>query len=115
MVGNTMTQQSNGSRCMGLLFIIVPILALTFGTNEPALQTDQAAIVMTLMIVLGVIMLASSGRQTTTSTQSYSPTPQTTTPGSASSETQTVKFCPYCGAQITKPNAKFCAECGSQL
>ena len=47
-----------GEMLLGAIFLIVTILALLFGSNEPAMQTDNAAILMTAMIIIGIIMIA---------------------------------------------------------
>jgi len=47
-----------GEMFLGALFVIVTILALLFGSDEPAMQTDNAAILMTAMIIVGIIMIA---------------------------------------------------------
>ncbi len=104
---------------MGLILIIAPIMALLFGTDEPAMQTDQAALVLTGMIILGVIILANSRKKTsepipvssypTSSSQTGTITPASSVVHNAS------RFCPYCGAPVSNVDAKYCAKCGASL
>jgi len=51
-----MSQDAKGNKIFGIILIVVPIIALVFGGNEPAMQTDQAALVMTGMIFFGIII-----------------------------------------------------------
>lgn len=108
-----MAQDKNCGIALGLLLIVVPIFALFFGTDEAAMQTDQAALVMTAMIVLGIITIVNSkNKQDVSQTQpTHSPAPFTTNTQTA----QTASFCPYCGAQVTATDVMYCASCGKEL
>lgn len=110
-----MAQDKSCGIAMGLLLIVVPIFALFFGTDEPAMQTDQAALVMTAMIIIGVITIANSRNKQTVSQPTYV---TTQSPAPFVTDTQTVQkssFCPYCGAQVTTSGLRYCASCGKEL
>ncbi len=108
---NSMSQNNRGNMCFGIILIVAPIIALIFGSDEPAMQTDNAALVMTGMIVVGIIMLASSGKKKTqtvsTTTVYQAPIAQTISAPPA--------YCSHCGAPITLENAQYCASCGKQV
>ncbi len=109
-----MTQDKNCGTALGLLLIIVPILALFFGTDEPAMQTDQAALVMTAMIIIGVITIANSRNKQTVSQPTYV---TTKTPAPFATNTQAMKvlvICPYCGAK-TEQGIDKCQNCRADL
>ncbi len=110
-----MTQDKNCGTALGLLLIIVPILALFFGTDEPAMQTDQAALVMTAMIIIGVITIANSRNKQTVSQPTYVTTQAPTQFTTDTQAIHTSSFCPYCGAQITTSGVKYCTSCGKEL
>ena len=105
-----MTQNNNGAKVVGLILIAFPIIALLFGSNEPSMQTDQAAIVMTGMIFVGIITLANANKKSPTpnTTQHYQPIEPVT------QSSPSKKFCPYCGTQITIDDARFCPRCGKE-
>ena len=110
---------------LGVLLLVFPIIALIFGSNEPAMQTDNAALVMTGMMFFGIIMIASNSskrsKMKTEPTQVYAATPTYTTgdqivPQHTSHKMQEgSSFCPYCGAAVTALDAKFCAKCGAEI
>ncbi len=110
-----MTQDKNCGTALGLLLIIVPILALFFGTDEPAMQTDQAPLVMTAMIIIGIITISNSRRNQAVSQPTYVPTQAPTQSIPDTQAIRTSNFCPYCGAQITTSGVKFCTSCGKEL
>ncbi len=108
-----MAQDKSCGIAMGLLLIVVPIFALFFGTDEPAMQTDQAALVMTAMIIIGIITIVNSKNK-----QDVSQPIPTQPPAPFVPDTQTVQtssFCPYCGAQVTTSGLRYCASCGKEL
>ncbi len=51
-----MSNNPNCGELIGFLLIAFPIIALIFGSDEPAMQTDNAAIVMTGMIFFGIVI-----------------------------------------------------------
>ena len=55
-----MAQQSKCGFVMGFLLLATAVFALLFGTDEPAMQTDNAAIVVTGMIFFGIVLMASN-------------------------------------------------------
>lgn len=132
--------QSCGS-FMGFLLLVIPIFALIVGSDEPAMQTDNAAIVMTGMIVVGIIMMASSSSkrksQSTTPIQYTTPiqsqrrdirtasvghvvNPQSTsvmTHGSTTGReviTRVLVVCPYCGSKNEQGFTK-CQNCSADI
>ena len=110
-----MTQNTTGSKVLGMIFIILPIAAALFGSDEPAMQTEQAPLVMTAMIVIGIIMLVNaSNKQAASPPTTYSPAPATSVVQSSPSA-PTSKFCPYCGAAISVAGARYCDGCGREL
>ncbi|MCK4566900.1 MAG: hypothetical protein KAU48_06290 [Candidatus Thorarchaeota archaeon] len=109
-----MAQDKNCGTALGLILIIVPIFALLFGTDEPAMQTDQAALVMTAMIIIGVITIANSRNK-----QAISQPTQVHTqiPTQSTTDTQVIKvlvICPYCGAKTEQGIGK-CQNCQADL
>lgn len=112
-----MSQQSNASCDMlfGIILIGLPFFALLFGSDEPAMQTDNAALVMTGMIFFGIIMLASaSSKRKKKSATTY--TQPTYTHQSTPVIATTVNgYCQYCGTSHTEPDARFCSRCGKSL
>lgn len=106
-----MSQNSSCGKFFGLLFIVFPIIALVFGNDEAAMQTDQVAIVMTAMILIGVIIIVNSSRPGSDSPPIYS----SDTIPSASQPSSGPRFCSYCGAQVSSIEAKYCNECGHKL
>lgn len=109
-----MTQDKNCGTALGLLLIIVPILALFFGSDELAMQTDQAALVMTAMIFIGVITIANSRNKQAVSQPTHSPAP-IAMEAQVTQSSSTSSFCPYCGAQVTASGVRYCAGCGKEL
>jgi len=89
-------QNNKGGKLIGMMFIVIPIAALIFGSDEPAMQGEQAALVMTAMIVIGIIMIVNSNKKTVTpqALHSYESTPPVV------QQQQASKFCPYCGTAI---------------
>ena len=106
-----MSQGNKGNQCFGLILIIMPIIALIFGSDKPAMQTDNAAIVMTGMIFVGIILLASGNKK---APQTYG-----TAPAYQMSSTQpvsrSVSYCPHCGAEISIDDAQYCSFCGKDV
>lgn len=114
-----MAQNSNCDLLMGILLVAMPIITLLFGNDEPAMQTDQAALVMTGMIFVGIIMIANSRKK---SQQTPQPVQTVSIPASShqmtsgpSSAVRPSRYCPYCGSPILESDARFCAGCGSSL
>lgn len=123
-----MSQNSSScNRLMGIILIALPFIALIFGSDEPAMQTDNAALVMTGMIFFGIILLASSGKksQVSTTSQPYMSTQSydsstSYSDGSTSgmdspTPTRGGSYCPYCGTSIAVSGARFCPGCGASL
>jgi hypothetical protein len=120
-----MAENPNCGIALGVLLLVFPIIALIFGSNEPAMQTDNAALVMTGMMFFGIIMIATNSskrsKMNSQPTQLYAATPTYTTGDQmAPQHTSQVmqeggSFCPYCGAAVNKPGAKFCAKCGAEI
>ena len=79
-----------------------------FGGNEPAMQTDQAALVMTGMIFFGIIILASAGRNRG---HPVSPSTSYNVPSTQVSK-EPFAYCPYCGSEVTDERAQYCTGCG---
>jgi len=106
-----MSQQNNGNLCFGIILIVAPIVALLFGSDEPAMQTDQAALIFTGMIFFGIVMIASANKkkiQTMNTAPTYQmPITQTVT--------SPVSYCPHCGASISVVEAQYCAICGKAV
>ena len=130
-----MAQNSGCGFLMGFLLVAFPVIALIFGSDEPAMQTDNAALVMTGMIFFGIIMMASnsSKRKTTVSTPIQTqrrqvmtqarmavvnPQPSSTmTHGSIPGReviTKILVICPYCGAKNEQGVLK-CQNCCAEL
>ena len=103
-----MTENSNCGILLGIILIAFPIMALIFGSDEPAMQTDQAALVMTAMIVIGIITIANSKAKQESTPTAHAAVPQPVVP-------QASAYCPKCGAPITLSDAKFCPKCGGSL
>jgi len=102
------TENSNCKILLGVILIAVPMTALLFGSDEPAMRTHQATLVMTAMIMIGIIMLG-----TNVSKQKSTPTTHAAVPQSV--VLQAPAYCPQCGASITSWDVKFCAKCGGPL
>ncbi|MGY5862512.1 MAG: zinc ribbon domain-containing protein [Candidatus Thorarchaeota archaeon] len=103
-----MTEKSNGGILLGIILVVFPIMALVFGSDEPAMQTDQAALVMTAMIVIGIITIVNSKAKQESTPTAYAAVPQPVVP-------QSPAYCPQCGAPITLSDARFCPKCGRSL
>ena len=120
---------------MGFLLIAIPIFALVFGSDEPAMQTDNAAMVFTGMIFFGIIMMASSSKnkaKSTTPIQLQRREIRTSTVAptayhqSSSSQmthgnttgtqviTRVLVVCPYCGSKNEQGILK-CQHCSAEL
>ncbi|MFW9979074.1 MAG: zinc-ribbon domain-containing protein [Candidatus Thorarchaeota archaeon] len=123
-----MSQQSNGNRCMGLFLIVIPIFALIFGSDEPAMQTDNAALVMTGMLVVGIILLASSSKKKASVSSAAYPTYPTYYPtqtsstegsvmthGSGGMQPSSSRYCPHCGTPVSVSGARYCESCGASI
>lgn len=106
-----MSQDGKGNKIFGIILIVVPIIALIFGSNEPAMQTDQAAIVMTGMIFFGIIMLASGSKKRS---QPISSSPNYHVPVAQVSN-EPFAYCPYCGSEVTTERTQYCTSCGRLL
>ena len=104
-----MAQDSKCGTLMGILLIAFPIIALIFGNDEPAMQSDQAAFVMTAMIFIGVIMLANSNKKQNASTPAKTPVVY------AKQVVPNTRYCPYCGAPLSTTDARYCSRCGTEL
>ncbi len=115
--------------------VAFPIIALFFGSDEPAMQTDNAALVMTGMIVFGIILMASNQqkRKPVAPTPVYTqrresmlqarasmanPQPSSTMiHGSAPTKeviTKILVVCPYCGFKNEQGVLK-CQNCSAEL
>ena len=103
-----MTEKSNGGILLGIILIVLPIMALLFGSNEPAMQGEQAALVMTAMIVIGIITIVNSKAKQESTPSAQAAVPQPVVP-------QASAYCPKCGTPITLSDAKFCPKCGGSL
>ncbi len=103
-----MTERSNGGIVLGIILIVFPIMALLFGSDEPAMQTDQAALIMTAMIVIGIITIVNSKAKQESTPTAHIAVPQPVAP-------QASAYCPQCGAPITLSDARFCPKCGGAL
>lgn len=103
-----MTERSNGGIVLGIILVVFPIIALIFGGDEPAMQGEQAALVMTAMIVIGIITIVNSKAK-----QESTPTAHAVVPQPVVS--QSPAYCPQCGAPITLSDARFCPKCGGAL
>lgn len=103
-----MTEKSNGGIVLGIILIVLPIIALLFGSNEPAMQTDQATLVMTAMIVIGIITIVNSKAKQESTPTAHAVVPKPVVP-------QAPAYCPQCGAPITLSDARFCPKCGGAL
>jgi hypothetical protein len=131
-----MAENSGCGKLMGFLLIAFPIIALVFGSDEPAMQTDNAAIVMTGMIFVGIIMLGSSNKKKTQAVRPvptriqrreqsivaarYATNPQPSSQmvhGSTTGthvETRILVICPYCGAKNEQGILR-CQNCSAEL
>ncbi len=135
-----MAENSGCGRLMGMLLIAFPIFALIFGSDEPAMQTDNAALVMTGMIFVGIIMLGTSNKKKVQAVssaprpiqrrdparfaamQAVSPQPSSqmvhgsTTASTTEKvvETRILVICPYCGAKNEQGVLK-CQNCSAEL
>ena len=130
-----MAQESKGGFCMGFLLVAIPVFALIFGSDEPAMQTDNAAIVMTGMIFFGIILMASnqSKRKSTATAPVYSQRREnlmlartamaTAQPSSTMMHgsvpqreviTKVLVVCPYCGVKNEQGVLK-CQNCSAEL
>jgi len=103
-----MTENSNCGILIGIILVVFPIMALLFGSDEPAMQTDQAALVMTAMIVIGIITIVNNKSKQKSTPTTHAVVPQAVVP-------QSPAYCPQCGAPTTSSDAKFCAKCGGAL
>lgn len=103
-----MTERSNGGIIIGIILIVLPIMALLFGSDEPAMQGEQAALVMTAMIVIGIITIVNSKAKRESTPTAHAAVPQPVVP-------QASAYCPKCGAPITLSDAQFCPKCGGAL
>ncbi len=103
-----MTERSNGGIVLGIILVVFPIIALIFGGDEPAMQGEQAALVMTAMIVIGIITIVNSKAKQESTPTAYAAVPQPVV-------SQSPAYCPQCGAPITLSEAKFCPKCGGAL
>ena len=118
-----MSQNNNGNRCMGILLLVIPFIALIFGSDEPAMQTDNAALLMTGMIFFGIILIASSGKKSSNVTPSVTSSSYTSlysegstvSHGASGPHTSPKRYCPHCGASIEVAGARFCESCGETL
>lgn len=70
-----MGNNPNGGELLGFLLIALPIFALIFGSDEPAMQTDAAAMVFTGMIFFGIVIGVNSSKRRTQAraTTTYQP------------------------------------------
>ena len=103
-----MTERSNGGIVLGIILVVFPIIALIFGGDEPAMQGEQAALVMTAMIVIGIITIVNSKAKPESTPTAHAVVPQPVV-------SQSPAYCPQCGAPITLSEAKFCPKCGGAL
>jgi len=108
-----MTENSNCGILFGIILIVFPILALLFGSDEPGMQTEQSALVMTAMIVIGIITIVNSKSKQKSTPTAPAVIPQAVVPQSVIS--QSPAYCPQCGAPITLSGARFCPQCGGAL
>ena len=120
---------------MGIIFVNLPIFSLIFGSDEPAMQTDNAAIVMTGMIFIGIVMLAKNSPKHKTNAVTpvqmqrriirpasieHAVIPQSSsvmTHGSISGReviTRVLVVCPYCGSKNDQGIFK-CQNCSADL
>jgi len=130
-----MAENKSCGALMGFLLVTIPIFALIVGSDEPAMQTDNAAIVMTGMIFFGIIMMANSSKN---KTKSATPTQvlgrdirttsvgQTVIPHTTSSQmthgyttgreviTRVLVVCPYCGSKNEQGVLK-CHNCSADV
>ena len=60
-----MGNNPNGGELLGFLLIALPVIALIFGSDEPAMQTDAAAMVFTGMIFFGIVIGVNSSKRRT--------------------------------------------------
>jgi len=129
-----MAENQSCGTVMGFLLVAIPIFALIFGSDEPAMQTDNAAIVMTGMIFFGIIMMANSSKNKTKSTTPIqvqrrdirtSSVQHTIIPVSSSQMThgnttgrevitRVLVVCPYCGAKNEQGILK-CQNCSAEI
>ncbi len=110
-----MSKDNRGSLVFGLILIGFPIAALLFGSNEPAMQTDQAGLLMTAMIIIGVITIANSRNKQVISQTTQSPAPIVMDTQVTQPIINTSSFCPFCGVQVTSSSVRYCASCGKEL
>ena len=127
---------------MGFILLATAVFALLFGSDEPAMQTDNAAIVVTGMIFFGIILMASNQPKKPVV---IAPTPQVTiqrrqnlmqartgmvntqpSPTMASSTmthgsfpereviTKVLVICPYCGFKNEQGVLK-CQNCSAEI
>ena len=130
-----MAENQTCGTLMGILFVTLPIFALIFGSDEPAMQTDNAAIVMTGMIFIGIVMLAKNSPKHKTNAVTpvqmqrriirpasieHAVIPQSSsvmTHGSISGReviTRVLVVCPYCGSKNDQGIFK-CQNCSADL
>jgi ABC-type nitrate/sulfonate/bicarbonate transport system permease component len=129
-----MAENQACGKFMGFLLIAIPIFALIFGSDEPAMQTDNAAIVMTGMIFFGIIMMANSSKNKTKSTtpiqmqrrdirtssveRTFIPQSSSTMTHGNTTGTQVITrvlvVCPYCGSKNEQGILK-CQNCSAEL
>jgi len=60
-----MGNNPNGGEILGFILVAFPIIALIFGSDEPAMQTDAAAMVFTGMIFFGIVIGVNSSKRRT--------------------------------------------------
>jgi len=129
-----MAENQSCGTVMGFFLVAFPIIALIFGSDEPAMQTDNAAIVMTGMIFFGIIMMANSSKNKTKSTTPIqvqrreirtASVQHTVIPVSSSQMThgyttgrevitRVLVVCPYCGAKNEQGILK-CQNCSAEI
>ncbi len=53
-----MASNGTGDIIFGFLFIVISLMALTFGSSEPALQGEQGDLMIMGLFVIGILILA---------------------------------------------------------
>lgn len=133
--GEKMAENQSCGALMGFLLVALPIFALIFGSDEPAMQTDNAAFVMTGMIVVGIIMMVNSSnkrkaqsatpvmtqrRDIRTTSVGHTVVPQSSSRmihGSTPEReviTRILVVCPYCGSKNEQGILR-CQNCSAEL